>query len=98
MDNRKGWRFSVIAYTDQSVVGEQRVAVQCKVTKNKIQPRMLREFNTALSNARMHKGIFVASSGFTSDASEEVSEMGYPMDLFDYVRLTNQIRKLVEKK
>ncbi|MEI7462358.1 MAG: restriction endonuclease [Pirellula sp.] len=87
----------VIAYTRDSDVGELRVAVQCKVTQNRIQPRLLREFNTSLTNARMHKGIFVASSGFTSDATTEVTRFGYPMELMDYVRLTNQLRRLTDK-
>lgn len=87
----------IIAYTKQSPIGDIRVGVQCKATRNRIEPRLLREFNTALHNHRMHKGIFVATAGFTEPSRSEVEAMGYPMDLMDYVKLTNQIRTLVEK-
>ena len=88
----------IIAYTKHSVFGEIRLGIQCKATKNRVQPRLLREFNTALQNTRMHKGIFVATAGFTENSQTEVETMGYPMDLMDYVKLTNQIRSLVVKQ
>lgn len=88
----------VIAYTTPSgLIGELKLAIQCKATKQKIGADVIRGFNTSLRNYAAHKGIFVAKSGFTKDATDEVRFEMYPIELMDYVKLTNEIRRLVQK-
>ncbi len=87
----------VIAYSQAPLAGDLRVAIQCKATKNKIEPGVIRAFNTSLQNLRSHKGVFVTTSHFTSGVSEEVSKSGYPIELMDYVKLSNRIRRAVIK-
>lgn len=87
----------IIAYTQNPIAGDMRLAVQCKATKNRIEPRMIREFNTSLHNFRAHKGVFVTTSDFTSGVINEVRTSGYPIELMDYTKLTNKIRGAVIK-
>ena len=88
----------VIAYSRERLAGDLRIAIQCKATKNRIQPRLIREFNTSLQNFKSHKGVFVTTSDFTSGATNEVRKSGYPIELMDYVKLSNKIRGTVVKK
>jgi hypothetical protein len=87
----------VIAYSQNTLVGDLRMAIQCKATKNRIEPRAIREFNTSLHNFRSHKGVFITTSDFTAGARDEVREIGYPVELIDYAKLSNQIRGAVIK-
>lgn len=87
----------IIAYSQDSIAGDLRLAIQCKATKNKIKSCAIREFNTSLQNFKSHKGVFVTTSDFTSDSKEEVQRSGYPIELMDYVKLTNKIRSTVIK-
>lgn len=88
----------IVAYSKDLIAGELRFAVQCKATKNRIETRAIREFNTSLQNFKSHKGVFVTTSDFTSDASAEVKKCAYPIELMDYVKLTNKIRGAVMKR
>ncbi|MFA7241317.1 MAG: DUF2034 domain-containing protein [Sulfuricellaceae bacterium] len=87
----------IIAYRKDSFAGELRLAVQCKATKNRIETRVIREFNTSLQDFKSHKGVFVTTSDFTSDANVAVKKCAYPIELMDYVKLTNRIRGTVIK-
>ncbi len=87
----------VIAYSQDALAGDLRFAIQCKATKNRIETRAIREFNTSLQNFNSHKGVFVTTSDFTKNAQEEVCVSGYPIELMDYVKLTNKIRSAVIK-
>ena len=87
----------IIAYTQDPIAGDLRLAVQCKATKNRIEPRVVREFNTSLQNFNSHKGVFVTTSDFTSGIMNEVRTSGYPIELMDYAKLTNRIRGAVVK-
>ena len=65
-----------------------RVGVQCKryVEGNKVAPHQIRELQGALGP--FDRGIFVTTSVFTSQASEQASSPGYkPIDLIDGERL-----------
>ena len=87
----------IIAYSHDSLAGDLRLAIQCKATKNRIETRAIREFNTSLQNFNSHKGVFVTTSDFTSSANDEVCKSGYPIELMDYVKLSNRIRSTVIK-
>lgn len=87
----------VIAYTKDTLAGDLRLAIQCKATKNRIETRAIREFNTSLQNFKTHKGVFITTSDFTRDANDEVCRNGYPIELMDYVKLSNRIRSTVIK-
>jgi len=87
----------VIAYSQDRLAGDLRVAIQCKATKNRIEPKAIREFNTSLQNFRSHKGVFVTTSDFTSGVGNELSKSGYPIELMDYVKLSNKIRGAIVK-
>ena len=88
----------IIACSHVSMAGDLRLAIQCKATKNRIETRAIREFNTSLQNFRSHKGVFVTTSDFTSSVSDEVIRSGYPIELMDYVKLSNKIRGAVIKR
>jgi len=87
----------VIAYSEHPLAGDLRLAIQCKATKNRIQPRAIREFNTSLQSFKSHKGVFITTSDFTSGVVDEVEEFAYPIELMDYVKLSNRIRGAVLK-
>lgn len=87
----------VIAYSQDSLAGDLRLAIQCKATKNRIEPKAIREFNTSLQNFKSHKGVFITTSDFTSGACDEVRKRGYPIELMDYIKLSNRIRGAVIK-
>lgn len=87
----------IIAYSQDSLAGDLRIAIQCKATKNRIEPGVIREFNTSLQNFRLNKGVFVTTSDFTSGVFNEVNNMGYPIELMDYVKLSNKIRGAIIK-
>lgn len=89
----------IIAFSKESgMLGDLRIAIQCKATMRRVDSGIVRGFNGALSNFAVHKGVLVASSGFTREAILEVTEQRYPIDLMDYVRLTNALRGLVKKE
>jgi Holliday junction resolvase len=83
---------------DSGLRGDIRIAIQCKATANRVDSAIIRGFNGALSNFAVHKGVLIARSGFTRAAILEASEQRYPIDLMDYVRLTNALRGLVKKE
>jgi hypothetical protein len=88
----------VIAYTnDLPLVGNLRVAIQCKATAGRIESSVIRGFNGSLDVFHANKGVFVAKSGFTENAISEVTEHCYPIELMDYVKLSNALRELVTK-
>lgn len=87
----------IIAYSKDPLAGDLRFAVQCKATKNRIEPRAIREFSTALQNFKSHKGVFITTSEFTSGVAVELKEYAYPIELMDYVKLSNKIRGAVLK-
>lgn len=88
----------IIAFsTNNGLLGDLRIAIQCKATNTKVDAAIVRGFNGALSNFAVHKGVLIAKSGFTRDAHLETMEQRYPIDLMDYVRLANALRSLVEK-
>ena len=88
----------VIAFSkDGGLLGDLRLAIQCKATTTKVDAGIIRGFNGALSNFAVHKGVFIAKSGFTRNAILEAMEQKYLIDLMDYVRLTNAVRSLVKK-
>lgn len=87
----------VIAYSTDPLAGDLRLAIQCKATKNKIQPRAIREFNTSLQNFKSHKGVFITTSEFTSGVDDEMRKYAYPIALMDYVQLSNRIRGTILK-
>lgn len=89
----------IIAQTTPSgLIGELKLAIQCKATKKKVGVDLIRGFNTSLQNYAVHKGVFVAKSGFTKDTYDEVNLEKYPIELMDYVKLTNKLRRLVQRK
>lgn len=81
----------------EPAVGRFVVAVQCKTSINKIQPRYIREFIGAISDFRANKGVFVTTSSFTDAAVKCEEKSRLPIELMDYVALSNQIRKHVDK-
>ncbi len=87
----------IIASSQTSIAGDLRLAIQCKATKNRISPKVIREFNTSLQNFKTHKGVFVTTSEFTSGVINEVKSNGYPIELMDYIKLSNKIRGAVIK-
>ncbi len=87
----------IVAYSQDTLAGDLRLAIQCKATKNRIEPRAIREFNTSLQNFNSHKGIFVTTSDFTSGVRNEVTSSRYPIELMDYVKLSNKIRGTIVK-
>lgn len=88
----------IIAYTnDLPLVGNLRLAIQCKATAGRIESSVIRGFNGSLDVFHANKGVFVAKSGFTENAISEVTEHRYPIELMDYVKLSNALRELVTK-
>ena len=87
----------IIAYSQDSIAGDLRLAVQCKATRTRIEPGVIREFDTSLRNFKAHKGVFITTSNFTSGVVNEVQRCGYPIELMDYAKLTNRIRRAVVK-
>lgn len=89
----------IIAYTTPSgLIGQLKIAIQCKATRHRVGADLIRGFNTSLANFAAHKGVFVAKSGFSGSAIKEVRIQKYPIELMDYVKLTNELRRLVERK
>lgn len=88
----------VIAYTENlELVGDLCLAIQCKTSRHRVDAAVIRGFNGALDVFHANKGVFVAKSGFTEKAIAEVVEQRLPIELMDYVKLSNSLRRLVRK-
>lgn len=62
--------------------GTQSV-VQCKRYGDDVGPGVVRELIGAMTNARVHRGFLVTTSGFTAGAREEARQAPYRIRLLD---------------
>jgi hypothetical protein len=62
---------------------EFRIAIQCKVSKNKITARPIRELAGVLDEFHAHKGIVVTTSKFTTSAKKEAQGHFWRISLED---------------
>ncbi|MBK7222600.1 MAG: restriction endonuclease [Saprospiraceae bacterium] len=87
----------IIAYTKRPLEGDIKYVIQCKAWKEKIDVSLIRSFNTSLLNYNANKGIYIAKNGFTKDSIEETVSLQYKIELMDYIKLSNQLRTIIEK-
>jgi len=66
--------------------------VQCKRYERTIGPGTVREMIGAMTNAGLHQGFLVTTSGFTTGARQEARRAPYKLDLVDGTRLVRWAR------
>ena len=83
----------IIAVQKSTPIGDFKVALQCKHSKNKIQPRIIRELNGILESQKALKGIVVTSNYFTKASIDEAKNYFYKIELKDRDFLIESLQK-----
>ncbi|WP_291115326.1 restriction endonuclease [Flavobacterium sp. UBA6135] len=81
----------IIGVNRNTSVGDFKIVLQCKHTKNKIQPSIIRELNGILDTQNALKGIVVTSNYFTKNTLKEAHNDFYRIELKDRDFLINSL-------
>lgn len=70
---------------------EYKLAIQCKVSKNKISARPIRELAGVISHNKIHQGIVATTSNFTDSAIKEHEGHFWNISLLDKEKLMDKM-------
>ena len=86
--------FAVSKNTDNI---KNRIAIQCKRTKNKVSSSVLRELNGVLEHNKCHIGIVATTSYFTSNAKADTENGLWKIQLNDRDEILKKLGLLLNK-
>ena len=84
-----------IAVSKSLTGGEIRTAVQCKVSKNKISARPMRELAGVMPRFEAQQGVVVTTSTFTEPARQERDDWFVQVELSDRMALYEKIQEIM---
>jgi len=88
----------IIAVSKTFTGFEYKLAIQCKMSKNKISAKPIRELAGVLGHEKLHQGVVATTSSFTTNAIREKEGYYWNIDLVDREILIDRMVELLIKE